>query len=299
MLCGITDSKYQKKYENFALNLLKQCIQYLADTHDPKKRAILLNLADQCCKALQVRASGNYEKLVLHLAKACITIDEVTLGISYCDMLAKSASEVEAESNGLLKYVFSIMGDAGRKLDEKGYPKDYVLVVRKRALQCLLRCQDFELISALKHVMKAESLFLGSTCLPTLPHQVAVLAEFHTDLIPTLAGMFYHPTSCDQLVTVARYLHRRVLVTRAESGIDILHGVYADVLKKHSDEWCHAKDASLKVSHRLSYTALSCTTLLTIPFSPIRTPCSFIYSLPMHFILFPYSLYPPLDLLPT
>ena len=251
------------KYSNFALRLLKQCASQLPDTRDPRKRAILLNLSDQCCKTLQTvhGVSGNFAKLLLHLAEACIAVDEVTLGISYCDLLHSELTAAEVESgNGLLKYVFHILSHAGNVLAREGSSREDVLGVRKRALQSLLAC--CQTISVLEHVMKAEYLFLGCTSPPTLPHQVCTLHSFHTNLISTTTKMFDSPISCDQFATVARYLHHRVmLATRAEQaseGKELLH-VYAGVIGRHrtvcegSALWCQPQEevlrASLKVSH--------------------------------------------------
>lgn len=254
------------KYKNFALRLLKQCATYLPDTHDSRKCAILLNLSDQCCKALQAlqMVSGNFAKLLLHLAKACVTINEITLGISYCDLLHSDLATTEVEAdNGLLKYVFEVLGHAGYELAKKGCSKEDVLGVRKKALQSLLCCHDFESVSALEHVMKAEYLFLGSSSPPTLPHQVSTLHTFHHDLIPASADMFDSPISCSQFAPVAQYLHHRaMLAVRAgqTSEAKELLQVYAGVIKNHRTVcdglflWCQPQEevlrALLKVSHQ-------------------------------------------------
>ena len=254
-----------------------------------KKRAILLNLADQCCTAsLKVHPiSLNFIKLLIHLARGCINNDEVTCGITYCDLLwsTLTAESIAEGSKDLLVCTFSILSKAAYKLDKLDYPKEDVLQVRKRALQCLLRsCQEFE---ALLQIMKAEKLYLQSTSPPT-PQQISVLNVFHADLVPTPQDVFHRAKmSCDEFLTGAQYLHRRVILAGKDG---MLNELYADVISKHRTlcgGWCKAQETSLKVGHP-PYPLPLLTLLPTVPYSLLTVP-----SLPIPLLTVPSFTLPP------
>lgn len=229
-----------QKYKKFALRLLQQCTTSIPITHDASRRRVLLALSDQCCTLLQMvhGVSGNYAKLLLHLAKACICVDEITRGISYCSMLHSALTDTRTGDNGLLKYVFDILCRGANELAKKGTSKEDCLEVRKKALLSLLCCHDYDPVFALEHVMKTEHFFLGSSSLPSTSHHVAVLHCFHTTIIPSPADMLQLPSSCSQVIAVAQYLlHRVVLATKAgqePEGRELLQ-LYGGVMGEHED----------------------------------------------------------------
>ena len=148
-------------------------------------------------------------------------------------------------------YYFSILSKAAYKLDKLDYPKEDVLQVRKRALQCLLRsCQEFE---ALQQIIIAERLYLQSTSPPT-PQQISVLSVFHADLIPTPQDVFHcAKMSCDEFLAGVQYLHRRVMLAGKDG---MLNELYADVISKHRTlcgGWCQAQETSSNLYYLTFY----------------------------------------------
>lgn len=207
------------------MKLLKQCIACLSDTRDSAKQKVLLNLSDQCCTALLVvdevsksdRPELTFSKLLLHLARVCVSIGETSLGVSYCSILHSQLTKPNiAEASMLLKQSFELQWRAAIEQGKKGCSKEDCLELRRKALQSLLHCHDCDVVYALQGVMNAECCFTGTTSLATTsPHHLHLLQTFHSTLIPYPADMLHCRAPCNQFIPVARYLlHRVVLATR-------------------------------------------------------------------------------------
>lgn len=225
---GHDDLSHLCKYELFCLKLLKQCVGQLSGPLDSKKQRTLLDLSDLCCSALRIcdGVSGKmppftFAKILLHLAKACLSIGAVSHCVSSCQILHASLTSSPSDaSNGgsaLLKHVFELLWRAAVHLDKQDDSSDKEsLEVRRKALESLLVSGSNDVVSTLEYVMKADHQFCHSTSLPTHLHHVQHLYTFHATLLPS-PSLLPPQSPCHMCVPVLQYwLHRVVLATRAE-----------------------------------------------------------------------------------
>lgn len=235
------------KYELFSIKLLKQCISCLSDAPS-NKRKVLFNLCDQCCTALWVveelsksdTPNINFSKLLLYLARRCVCVGETDLGVSYCTMLHSQLTKLKTagtDGSVLLKQAFELLWHVALEQGKQGRSKEDCLELRKKALQNLLGCQDFDIAFILQGVTKAECCFIGASSLVhTTLQQVQRLYSFHVALFPCPAGLVDHQSPCEQFAPVAEYLlHRVVLAVKAgqQSEGEELMELSMTTIKKH------------------------------------------------------------------
>lgn len=214
-----------KKYEDFCLKLLKQCVEFLSGTrHDAKT---LLNLSQQASTAyciisdLSTSKISLFAKLLLNLAKACLSQDHVEDSVAYCQMfqsnLCGKLEECGAGAIGLLKHVSSLLWCAAAQLSRQGCSQEHCLQVRKDAVQCMLSSKSCDLLTALDYAMKAEYLFTHSTLLPDALDHLRLLYSFHTTLFPALEDLTASQLPCEQSTALSRYLlHHLVLAVKLQ-----------------------------------------------------------------------------------
>ena len=205
------------------MKLLKQCVEFLSGTHHDAKT--LLNLSQQASTTyciisdLSTSKISLFAKLLLNLAKACLSQDHVEDSVSYCQMfqskLGGKLEECGAGAIGLLKHVSSLLWCAAAQLSKQGRSQEHCLQIRKDAVQCMLSSKSCDVLTALDYVMKAEHLFTHSTLLPDSPDHLHLLYSFHTTLFPVLEDPTPSQLPCEQSTPLPRYLlHRLVLAVK-------------------------------------------------------------------------------------
>lgn len=220
------------KYELFTLKLLKQCTELLSGTHQPNKQQILLNISDQCCSAFQVCEGASkkvsalsYEKLLLHLAKACLMVKDLDRCLSSFQLLQSRLSSSltcrTTDEAGLLKLAFELLWKAAIQLSKQGSTDECILEVRAQALRSLLSCGSCDMVSILEYVMKAEHSYTHSGA--TIPQSAPRLHTFHASLLPTssLPSLLDPKSPCKNFTPVAHYLlHRVFLAAKTDTALE-------------------------------------------------------------------------------
>ncbi len=262
------DVSYTSKYELFSWKLLRQCVEHLPGTSDPKQRQYLFAISEESCACFKICAGASekvpplsFEKMLLHLSKNCISVGDTEHCLTFCQLAHSllatddrltSSKTSQKETTSLLKLVFDLLWRGAFLLDKKTGSALAALQYRKEALTSLLASGRFDPDTLCGRMMKVDQQFTHSNP-PSLHHH---LLDFHTSLLPyhTLLSLVKPHLPCLQFTTIFRYILRRYIL-HVKRGVGpegkglILE---ADSLGKEHVLSCSECDVSVSLSVHIS-----------------------------------------------